>query len=104
MGADTRIQANAVDDLLGVQSLHLRIRIQLVEVGYAQSKISIGKKFDSLRLGEAHEKGVYIFFNGALLQESRKRMRGSQKTCIVYVRADNDAARIQVIVQRLAFA
>ena len=55
MAANTRIKANAVDDLLGVQSLHFCICIQLVEIGNAQCQISVAEQLNSLCLSEAHE-------------------------------------------------
>ena len=41
--ADAGIEADAVDNLLGIQSLHLGIGIQLVEIGDTQRQICIGK-------------------------------------------------------------
>ena len=40
MRTDARIKAYTVDDILGVQSLHLCIGIQLVEVADAESQIA----------------------------------------------------------------
>ena len=41
--ANTRIEANTVDNLLGVQPLALCIGIQFVKISHAQSQICIGE-------------------------------------------------------------
>lgn len=43
MGTDTRIEANAIDNLLCVQSLHLGISIQFVEVADTQSQVGVSE-------------------------------------------------------------
>ena len=45
MRADSWIQTYTLNDRLRIQSLHLRIGIQLVEIAYSQSQIGIGKQF-----------------------------------------------------------
>ena len=42
MAADARVKAYAVNDLLRVQTLALRVGIQLVKVGNAQRQIGVG--------------------------------------------------------------
>lgn len=42
--ADTRIKSNARDDCLGVETLHLCVCIELVEVRYSKSEIGVGKE------------------------------------------------------------
>ena len=42
VGADARVHAHAVDDLLRVEPLHLRIGVQLVKVGDAHSQVGVG--------------------------------------------------------------
>ena len=51
MSTDTRIKADAVDNLLSIQPLHLCIGIQFIEVANTQSQISISKQLDCLGLG-----------------------------------------------------
>ena len=65
--ANPGVQANTVDDLRGVQTTHLGIGVQLVEVRDAQGKIGVGKKLDRLRLGRAHDECGHILVLGALL-------------------------------------
>ena len=103
MAANTRIKANAVDDLLGVQALHHSICIKLVEIGNAQCQIGIAEQFNSLCFGKAHEQGVNVLFDCTLLQQACKGMCGLHQAFVLQVGAHDDAARIQVIVQRLAF-
>ena len=74
MAADTRVQADTVDDLLGIQTLALCIGVQLIEVGNAQSQICIGEQLNSLCLGEAHEQGVDVLLNSTFLQQTSKLM------------------------------
>ena len=76
MAADTRIKANAVNNLLGVQPLALCIGVQLIEVSNTQSQIGIGEQLDGLCFGEAHEQRVDIFLNGTFLQQTSKLMCG----------------------------
>ena len=74
MAADTRIKANTINNLLGIQSLALCIGVQLIEVGNAQSQICIGEQLNSLCLGEAHEQGVDVLLNSTFLQQTSKLM------------------------------
>ena len=67
VAADARIQADAVDDLPGVQALALGVGVQLVEVGHTQRQIGVGKQLDGLGLGKAHEQRVDVFLDGTFL-------------------------------------
>ena len=67
MAANARIQADAVDDLPGVQALALGVGVQLVEVGHTQRQIGVGKQLDGLGLGKAHEQRVDVFLDGTFL-------------------------------------
>ena len=104
MTANTRIKTNTVDDLLCVQPLHLSIGVQFIEIGHAQCQISICKKFDSFCFSEAHEQGINVFFDCAFLQEFCKGVRSLHQSSIFHIGADNDARRIQVIIESLALA
>ena len=104
MAANTRIEANAVDDLLSIQSLHFCICIKLVKVGNAQRQIGIAEQLNSLCFGEAHEQGVNVLFDCTLLQQAGKGMRSLHQALILQVGAHDNAARVQVIVQCFAFA
>ena len=50
MSADTRIETNAVNDLLGIQPLHLGISIKFIEVADTQSQIGVGMKTKKKKL------------------------------------------------------
>ena len=104
MAADTRVKADTVDDLLGIQTLALGVGVQLIEVRHAQRQIGVGKQLDSLGLGEAHEQRVDVFLDSSLLQQPRKGVRGLHQARVVQVSADNDAARVKVVVERLRLA
>ena len=104
MAADTRVKADTVDDLLGIQALALGVGVQLIEVRHAQRQIGVGKQLDSLGLGEAHEQRVDVLLDSSLLQQRREGVRSLHQARVVQVSADNDAARVKVIVQSLAFA
>ena len=104
MAANARVKAYAVDNLLGVQSLHLGIGVQLVEVGNAQCQIGVAEQLNCLCFSKAHEQRINIFFNRTLLQQTSEGVRSFHEALILQVSADDDAARIKVIVQRLALA
>ena len=101
MAADARVKAYAVNDLLRVQTLTLRIGIQLVKVGNAQRQIGVGEQLDSLGLGKAHEEGINVLLDGPLLQQRRKLVGGCNKVRILGVGADDDAGRVKVVIQGL---
>ena len=102
MSADTRIETNTIYDLLGIQTLHLGISIQFVEVADTQSQVGVSEQFNSLSLGEAHKQCVNIFFDCTFLQEFSKGMCSLYQTSIVNICTDNDTGRIKVVVQSLA--
>jgi len=55
VGANTGVQTDAIDDGLGVESLHLGIGVELVEVADAKSQIGICKEFNGFCLFHAHK-------------------------------------------------
>ena len=67
MRTDARVQADTLNDGLCVQSFHLRIRIQLVEVAYTQCQVSIGKQLHRFCLLQSHEQRIDVRFQGTLL-------------------------------------
>ena len=99
MAANARIQTDALDNLLGVQPLHLCIGIQLVEIADTQGQIGVGKQLNSFCLREAHDQRVDVLLNSTLLQQTRKCVGGFHQTGIVHVSANNDTARVQIVVQ-----
>ena len=104
MSTDTRIEANTIDNLLGIQPLHLGISIQFVEIADTQRQIGVGEQFNSLRLGKAHEQSVNVLFNCAFLQEFCKSVCYLYQTSIIHISTNNDTGRIKVIIQSLALA
>ena len=72
VAADTRVKADTVDDLLGIETLALGVGVQLIEVRHAQRQIGVGKQLDSLGLGEAHEQRVDVFLDSPFLQKGGK--------------------------------
>ncbi len=102
MITNTRIQANTVNDLLCVQSLHLGIGIQFVEVADTQCQISVGKQLNCLCLSKAHEQSVDIFLNSTFLQKFCESVCCLYQSSIIHVGSDDDTGRIKVIIQSLA--
>ncbi len=97
-------QGTRLDDLPGVQALHLGIGIQLVKVRYAQGQIGIGKQLDGLSFGETHNQRINVLLDCAFLQQTCKGVGGwpSQDEHSPHL-CDNDTARVEVIVQSLGF-
>jgi diguanylate cyclase (GGDEF)-like protein len=60
--ADARIEPDAFDDLLAVEAQTLRIRIQLVEIAYAQCQVGIGKQFYGFCFFHTHEQRIDVRF------------------------------------------
>ena len=103
MATNTRIKANTINDLLGVQALAFCISVQLIEVSNTQCKISIGEQLNCLGLGEAHEQCVDVLLDSTFLQQTSKLMCSFYQTLIAQVSTNDDAGRIQVIVKSLGF-
>ena len=74
MCTDTWIESYSIDDGLGIESLHLGICIQLVEIAYTKGEIGIGEEFHCLGFLHAHKKCIDIFLNGTFLQKGCKRL------------------------------
>ena len=102
MGADTRIKADTIDNLLGVQPLHLGIGIKFVEVADTQSQVGVSEQLNCLCLSKAHKQSVNVLFNCAFLQEFCKSVCRLYQSRIVNIRTNNDTGRIKVVVQSLA--
>ena len=103
IAADARFKAHAFDDLLRIQSFHLGIGVQLIEVGHVKSQISIGKELNRFRLRKAHDQRVNVLCDGALLQQTRKGIRGLHQTSVIHIRANDDPAGIEVVLQDFGF-
>ena len=92
------IQADALNDLGGVQTLDLSVGVQLVEVGDPQGKVGVDEQLGGLRLGVAHEQGLNGGFNGTLLEQTGEDPRLGLR---VLVAAHDDAAGVEVVVEGL---
>ena len=100
MCADAGVEADALDDLLGVKALHLGIGVQLVEEGDAERQICVCKQFDGLCLCEAHEEGLDIFLDGPLLQQMGEGVGRFHKAVVLHIRTHDDAAGVEIVIQR----
>ncbi len=101
MPAYSRIKTNTVYDLLGIQSLHFCICVKFVEIADTQCKICIGKKLYRFRFRESHKESINIFFYGTFLKKFCKSLCSFHKSFIIHIRADNDTARIEIIIECL---
>ena len=98
VGADPGIQADAADDIPGIQALGFGIGIQLVKIGNTEGQISVCKELHGLSLGEPHEENLRILLEGGSAQHIRKAL-GLFPGGIVT--ADDDAAGIEIIIKGL---
>lgn len=98
MGADTRVETNAVDDILRIQAAQLGVSIELVKVSNAEGEISIREELNRFGLGRAHEFDRDILFNRRFLEEIR------ESVSFFSVGADNNPRRVEIIVESVTFA
>ena len=98
MVADARIEAHALDDLLGVQAVGGGIGVELVEIGHAHGEIGVGEQLDRLGLGGVGEQHRDVLPDGPLPQQLGEDL-GALRAL-----ADDDARWVQVVVQGLALA
>ena len=98
MAADAGIEAHAVDDLPRVQPVGQRVAVQLVEEGHAHREVGVGKQLHRLGLGRAGEQDRHVRVQRARRQQLGKAPRLRRAV------AHDDAGRVQVVVQRPAFA
>ena len=56
MCANTRVETDALDDGLAVETFHLGIGVEFIEIAYTQGKICVGEEFYGFSLFHAHEK------------------------------------------------
>ena len=102
--ADAGVETHAVDDLLRVEAFHLGVGVELVEVADAKSEVSIGEKFHGLGFGGAHEEGVDVGLERALLKEGSKGAGGFVQVRVAFGASHDDARGIEVVVESFAFA
>ena len=110
MAADTGIHAHTVDDLLRVESLGLRVSVELVEVADAHREVSVGEQLDRFRFGGVGDQcgDDLRFLAGTLFLSARafEKELGEHPglLVLVLVRTDDDAAGMQVVIESLGFA
>ena len=102
--ADARVEADAVDDLLGVEALRLGVGVELVEVGHAEREVGVREELDGLGFGEAHEEGTDAGFDRAFLEEGGEAVRGVDGGRVVFVTGHDDPGRVEVVVEGLRLA
>ena len=101
MGANTGIQAHALDDRLGVQTFGLGIGIQLVEIADTHGKICIGEQLDGLRLRRMADKRSDVLILRAFLQKIGKH---GSRFRLLFISPHHDTAGMQVIIKRLGLS
>ena len=104
MRADAWVEADAVDDGLGVQPFHLGVGVQFVEVADTQGQVGVGKELHRFGFGQTHEEGVDVFLYRPFLQECGKGAGCLIQAGVAFGASYDDTAGIEVVVQRLALA
>ena len=117
---DTWVKSYAADDSLRVQSLHLCVCVQFVEIADTEGKVSVGEELHCLCLFHAHEQCLNVLFNSTFLQQMCKDLSkffriwitDSLDGSIFLIKlfpfyllrvAHNDTAGIKIIIESLAF-
>ena len=94
VGADARVEADAFDDGLRVEALHLGVGVELVEIADAQGQVGVGEELDRLRLRRAHEEDGDVLLQRALADEGRESVGGvlQGKRFLRFARNDRGSA------------
>ena len=98
MCADPRIEAHPVDDLARVQSARHCIAVKFVEIGDPHREIGVGEKLDRLGLIGAGKEDGNVLFDRAFEEEI------GEPTGLAALVADDDAARVKVVVKGTSLA
>ena len=109
MAPDSRIEAYTIDDVLCIEAFHLGIGVELIEIADSQGEICIGEKFHGLGLGKAHVEGVDVLLDGPFLKQCGECPCGLIQLCPVRGNlfgryAEDDAGRVEIVVEGLALA
>ena len=96
--ADARVEADAVDDLFGVQAVGVGVGVEFVEVGDAHGEKGVGEEFDGFGFGAVGEQGFDVLFDGTLFEEV-----GEGFGALGFL-SDDDARGVEVVVEGAAFA
>jgi len=76
VGADPRIEPDALDDLPGVQPAGGRVGVELVEVRHPQRQIGVGEQLDRLGLGRVGQQHRCVVFDRAFEQQIGEQPAG----------------------------
>ena len=122
MGADTGVEADAVNDGLGVEALHFGVGVELVEIRNAQSEVSVGEELHGFGFLHADEEHGNVLFDSGFLEQACKDMStlgepvdvGESFDGLVlgfvflaihhFGNTHNDAAGIEIVVEGFRFA
>lgn len=115
VAADARLQADAVDDVAGVEPADLAVGVELVEVGDAKRQVGVGEQLHGLGFGGAQHElrdalgavGVHALQLGgvgALCEQAGELLGGYNGLSVILRRAHHDAAGVQVVVERPALS
>jgi len=63
------VEADALDDLAGVQPVGDGIGVQLVEKGHAHGEVGVGKQFDGFGFCAVCQERINVLLDGSLLQQ-----------------------------------
>ena len=99
---DAGVEAHALDYRVGVQALHLRVGVELVEVAYTKRKVRVREQLHCLCLRKPHVKGLDVLLYGPFFQKGGELVRRTVQSFVSFRAPDDDAARVQVVVQGLA--
>ena len=61
MGTDTRVETDALDDGLRIETFYFGIGVKFVEIADAQGEVRVGEEFYGFRLFHTHEKAWDAF-------------------------------------------
>ena len=98
--ADAGVKTDSFDDRSSLESLDFRIGVQFVEVGDAERKVGIHEQLCGFRLRVPHEERLDRILDGSLLEKSGKGVCGIFRLLIA---SDDDAGRVEVVVEGFAF-
>ena len=110
VAANAGIHADAVNDLLGVESFSLCVCVQLVEIGDAHGEICVGEELDRFRFRgiSDQDRNVLRLLTGSLFLCScafKKKVREHLRFFVLgLVGAYHNAARVEVVVESLGLA
>ena len=104
MVSDTRVKAYTLNYRLRVESSHLCVCIELVEIRHTEGKIGICKKLDRLRLCRIHEADLYVLLDRTFREKVCKGLSNGEKLFVSVGYTDYYAARVEVIVKCTSLA